>query len=101
MDEVQVLQTHVMAVFGNNCPYIPSSFFDSNYDSSRAFICLTRLVFKVDIGPPTDKLLKASSKPHITPHPCAHYNNDNRVVRPSQKSSTSTSTNATISPMED
>ncbi|KOM52177.1 hypothetical protein LR48_Vigan09g083600 [Vigna angularis] len=62
---------------------------------------LVNKVFKADIGPPTEELLNASSRPVIRPYPCAENNNKNKDVGPSEKPSTSASNNATKAPMED
>ncbi|WVZ08183.1 hypothetical protein V8G54_021529 [Vigna mungo] len=35
-------------------------------------------VFKADIGPPTEELLNASSRPQILPNPFVQYNNKNK-----------------------
>ncbi|KOM32214.1 hypothetical protein LR48_Vigan01g177000 [Vigna angularis] len=58
-------------------------------------------VFKADIGPPTEELLNASSRPVIRPNPCAQNNNKNKDVGPSEKACPSGSNNKTTTPMED
>ncbi|KAG2402665.1 uncharacterized protein HKW66_Vig0238620 [Vigna angularis] len=58
-------------------------------------------VFKADIGPPTEELLNASSRPVIRPYPCAQNNNKNKDVGPYEKACPSASNNKTTTPMED
>ncbi|WVZ20627.1 hypothetical protein V8G54_007949 [Vigna mungo] len=58
-------------------------------------------VFQANIGPPTDELLNASSRPDIRPHPCGKEPNNNTDVGPSDKACTSDSNNASTTPMED
>ncbi|KAG2383929.1 uncharacterized protein HKW66_Vig0153080 [Vigna angularis] len=49
-------------------------------------------VFKADIGPPTEELLNASSRPVNRPYPCAQNNNKNKDVGPYEKASVGTQT---------
>ncbi|KOM38131.1 hypothetical protein LR48_Vigan03g151300 [Vigna angularis] len=58
-------------------------------------------VFKADIGPPTEELLNASSRPVIRPNPCAEHNNKDKDVGPSEKAGPSRSNNKTTTTMED
>ncbi|WVZ17719.1 hypothetical protein V8G54_010701 [Vigna mungo] len=58
-------------------------------------------VFQANIGPPTDELLNASSRPDIRPHPCGKEPNNNTDVGPSDKACTYASNNASTTPMED
>ncbi|KAG2397246.1 uncharacterized protein HKW66_Vig0145180 [Vigna angularis] len=58
-------------------------------------------VFKADIGPPTEELLNASSRPVIRPNPCAENNNKDKDVGPSEKACPSRSNNKTTTTMED
>ncbi|KOM56778.1 hypothetical protein LR48_Vigan10g267000 [Vigna angularis] len=58
-------------------------------------------VFKADIGPPTEELLNASSRPVNRPYPCAQNNNKNKDVGPYEKACPSASNNKTTTPMED
>ncbi|KOM38061.1 hypothetical protein LR48_Vigan03g144300 [Vigna angularis] len=58
-------------------------------------------VFKANIGPHSEELLNTSSRLEIRPHPSAQNNNNNKDVGPSEKACTSTSNNATTTPMED
>ncbi|WVZ05586.1 hypothetical protein V8G54_018932 [Vigna mungo] len=51
-------------------------------------------VFKADIGPPTEELFNAFSRPEIRPHPSAKILNNNKDVGPSKKACTSASNNA-------
>ncbi|WVZ08829.1 hypothetical protein V8G54_022175 [Vigna mungo] len=63
--------------------------------------CIPSLVFKVDIGPPTNELVRAFSKPHVAHDPCGQSNKDSKVVGPSKKPTTYAFNNATTTPMED
>ncbi|KOM50295.1 hypothetical protein LR48_Vigan08g112200 [Vigna angularis] len=58
-------------------------------------------VFKADIGPPTEELLNASSRPVIRPNPCTENNNKDKEVGPSEKACPSRSNNKTTTTMED
>ncbi|WVY96894.1 hypothetical protein V8G54_029045 [Vigna mungo] len=58
-------------------------------------------VFKADIGPPTDELVRAFSKPHVACDPCGQSNKESKDVGPSEKPTTFGFNNATTTPMED
>ncbi|XP_022636080.1 uncharacterized protein LOC106760684 isoform X2 [Vigna radiata var. radiata] len=58
-------------------------------------------VFKADIGPPTEELVRAFSKPHVACEPCGESNKEKQDVGPSEMPTTSTFNNADTTPMED
>ncbi|WVZ04469.1 hypothetical protein V8G54_025275 [Vigna mungo] len=58
-------------------------------------------VFKADIGPPTEELVRAFSKPHVACEPCGESNKEKQDVGPSEMPTTSASNNADTAPMEE